>query len=100
VKILGPRRKGSTSRRTARGSARSWKSWRSRVPVRNSARFAGCAGGCRRVGYPVLVRPSYVLGGRAMEICYEDDGLREYMVKAVNVSRITCADRPFPRRRV
>jgi carbamoyl-phosphate synthase large subunit len=30
----------------------------------------------RRVGYPVLVRPSYVLGGRAMEIVYDDDGLQ------------------------
>ena len=40
----------------------------------------------RRIGYPSLVRPSYVLGGRAMEICYDDDGLREYMEKAVNVS--------------
>ncbi|MEW6510482.1 MAG: carbamoyl-phosphate synthase large subunit [Bacteroidota bacterium] len=40
----------------------------------------------RRVGYPVLVRPSYVLGGRAMEICYNDEGLREYMAKAVHVS--------------
>jgi carbamoyl-phosphate synthase large subunit len=40
----------------------------------------------RRVGYPVLVRPSYVLGGRAMEICYSDKGLTEYMGKAVNVS--------------
>ncbi len=40
----------------------------------------------RRVGYPVLVRPSYVLGGRAMEICYNDKGLAEYMGKAVNVS--------------
>jgi carbamoyl-phosphate synthase large subunit len=39
-----------------------------------------------RIGYPVLVRPSYVLGGRAMEICYNDDGLREYMDKAVAVS--------------
>jgi carbamoyl-phosphate synthase large subunit len=39
-----------------------------------------------RVGYPVLVRPSYVLGGRAMEICYGSDGLREYMEKAVHVS--------------
>ena len=28
-------------------------------------------GGCNRIGYPVLVRPSYVLGGRAMEICYD-----------------------------
>jgi carbamoyl-phosphate synthase large subunit len=39
-----------------------------------------------RIGYPVLVRPSYVLGGRAMEICYNDEGLREYMQRAVNVS--------------
>jgi carbamoyl-phosphate synthase large subunit len=39
-----------------------------------------------RVGYPVLVRPSYVLGGRAMEICYDDEGLREYIEKAVDVS--------------
>ncbi|HEV8128560.1 MAG TPA: carbamoyl-phosphate synthase large subunit, partial [Candidatus Eisenbacteria bacterium] len=34
-----------------------------------------------RVGYPVLVRPSYVLGGRAMEIVYSDDGLRDYLVR-------------------
>jgi carbamoyl-phosphate synthase large subunit len=39
-----------------------------------------------RVGYPVLVRPSYVLGGRAMEICYDDAAVTEYMGKAVNVS--------------
>ncbi len=39
-----------------------------------------------KVGYPVLVRPSYVLGGRAMEICYSDNSLREYMAKAVFVS--------------
>ena len=32
-----------------------------------------------RIGYPALVRPSYVLGGRAMEIVYEDDGLRTAM---------------------
>lgn len=39
-----------------------------------------------KIGYPVLVRPSYVLGGRAMEICYEVNALREYMRKAANVS--------------
>ena len=39
-----------------------------------------------RIGYPVLVRPSYVLGGRAMEICYDDAALREYMAQAVHVS--------------
>jgi len=35
------------------------------------------------VGYPVLVRPSYVLGGRAMEIVYDDEDLKKYMEKAV-----------------
>ena len=32
-----------------------------------------------RIGYPALVRPSYVLGGRAMEIVYDDDGLARAM---------------------
>ena len=36
-----------------------------------------------RIGYPVLVRPSYVLGGRAMEIVYDDAGLSFYMRNAV-----------------
>jgi carbamoyl-phosphate synthase large subunit len=40
-----------------------------------------------RIGYPVLVRPSYVLGGRAMEIVYEEAGLEVYMREAVRVSR-------------
>ena len=39
-----------------------------------------------RIGYPVLVRPSFVLGGRAMEIVYTDDDLRRYMRAAVAVS--------------
>ena len=39
-----------------------------------------------QIGYPVLVRPSYVLGGRAMEICYNNASLREYMKKAVEAS--------------
>jgi carbamoyl-phosphate synthase large subunit len=38
------------------------------------------------IGYPVLVRPSYVLGGRAMDIVYSDDELREYIEEAVRVS--------------
>jgi carbamoyl-phosphate synthase large subunit len=38
------------------------------------------------IGYPVLVRPSYVLGGRAMRIVYDDTDLREYMREAVQVS--------------
>ncbi len=40
-----------------------------------------------KIGYPVLVRPSYVLGGRAMEIVYDEKGLDVYMQEAVRVSR-------------
>ena len=40
----------------------------------------------KSIGYPVLVRPSYVLGGRAMEIVYDEESLIEYMEKAVKVS--------------
>ncbi len=43
-----------------------------------------------RIGYPVLVRPSYVLGGRAMEIVYDEPTLRDYFTRAVRVSE----DRP------
>jgi carbamoyl-phosphate synthase large subunit len=39
-----------------------------------------------RVGYPVVIRPSYVLGGRAMEIVYDRSGLHRYMREAVRVS--------------
>jgi len=38
------------------------------------------------IGYPIVVRPSYVLGGRAMEIVYNDDELNQYMQSAVDVS--------------
>jgi carbamoyl-phosphate synthase large subunit len=44
----------------------------------------------RRIGYPVLVRPSYVLGGRAMVIAYDEDTVRRYMREAVVFSQ----DRP------
>ncbi|QCT93657.1 carbamoyl-phosphate synthase large subunit [Caminibacter mediatlanticus TB-2] len=39
-----------------------------------------------KIGYPVLVRPSYVLGGRAMRIVYNENELKEYMDEAVSVS--------------
>jgi len=39
-----------------------------------------------RIGYPLMVRPSYVLGGRAMEIVHDEEMLREYLRKAVDVS--------------
>jgi carbamoyl-phosphate synthase large subunit len=38
------------------------------------------------IGYPVLVRPSYVLGGRAMDVVYGDEELKEYIEEAVRVS--------------
>jgi carbamoyl-phosphate synthase large subunit len=40
----------------------------------------------REVGFPLVVRPSYVLGGRGMEVVFNEDDLREYMVEAVKVS--------------
>ena len=40
----------------------------------------------RRVGYPVLVRPSYVLGGRAMHIVYDEASLRSYFVRAMEAA--------------
>ncbi|PIU42421.1 MAG: carbamoyl phosphate synthase large subunit [Candidatus Omnitrophica bacterium CG07_land_8_20_14_0_80_42_15] len=39
-----------------------------------------------RIGYPVIVRPSYVLGGRAMEIVYDEESLERFMGKAMEVS--------------
>jgi len=39
-----------------------------------------------RIGYPVVVRPSYVLGGRAMRIVYDEKGIREFMASAIIVS--------------
>ncbi len=39
-----------------------------------------------KIGYPVLVRPSYVLGGRAMRIVYDENSLNEFMKQAIDVS--------------
>ena len=46
----------------------------------------GALDAAHKLGYPVLVRPSYVLGGRAMQIIYSDEELRSYMDEAVEVS--------------
>jgi len=43
--------------------------------------------GANRVGYPVLVRPSYVLGGRAMVIAYDDEAVLRYMSTAIEYSQ-------------
>ncbi len=45
----------------------------------------------RGIGYPVMVRPSYVLGGRGMEVVYDDESMAEYMNAAVGVT----PDRPI-----
>ncbi|MFQ5989176.1 MAG: carbamoyl-phosphate synthase large subunit [Candidatus Methylomirabilales bacterium] len=50
------------------------------ISVSEAARIA------KQVGYPVLVRPSYVLGGRAMDIVYDDASLLDYMERAVEAS--------------
>ncbi|MDD4084175.1 MAG: carbamoyl-phosphate synthase large subunit [Acidaminococcaceae bacterium] len=47
----------------------------------------GALEAAKKVGYPVMVRPSYVLGGRAMEIVYNDKELKHYMTSAVKASR-------------
>ena len=44
-----------------------------------------------KIGYPVMVRPSYVLGGRGMEVVYDDDAMSDYMKAAVGVT----PDRPI-----
>jgi carbamoyl-phosphate synthase large subunit len=51
--------------------------------VRNADEAIGVA---ERIGYPVLVRPSYVLGGRAMEIVYDNESLLHYLTTAVKAS--------------
>jgi carbamoyl-phosphate synthase large subunit len=48
--------------------------------------LAQAMGVVKRVGYPVLVRPSYVLGGRGMEIVYDDASMEEYFERAIRAS--------------
>ncbi len=65
---------------------------RLRQPANGMARNAAEAFQiARQIGYPVLVRPSYVLGGRAMQIVYDDETLDRYMTDAVEAS----PDRPI-----
>lgn len=53
---------------------------------RTATSVEGAVAIASEIGYPVLVRPSYVLGGRAMEIVYKEEELLNYMTNAVNVN--------------
>ncbi len=60
------------------------------IPTPPNGSATGIEGACevaRRIGYPVLVRPSYVLGGRAMVIAYDEETVRRYMREAVVFSQ-------------
>ena len=60
------------------------------APGAMAASIEEAVAGANRVGYPVLVRPSYVLGGRAMVIAYDEETVTRYMKEAVEYSQ----DRP------
>ncbi len=60
-------------------------------PSGTATSYEEAASIAQRIGFPVLVRPSYVLGGRAMVICYDLKTLESYMDEAVDVSQ----DRPI-----
>ena len=55
-------------------------------PNRTARDEEGAVSLADEIGYPLVVRPSYVLGGRAMEIVYNEEDLRRYMTDAVSVS--------------
>jgi carbamoyl-phosphate synthase large subunit len=55
-------------------------------PNRTARTEDGALAAAKEIGYPVIVRPSYVLGGRAMEIVHAETDLRRYMREAVKVS--------------
>ena len=56
-------------------------------PENRTARdLQGAVFAAREIGYPVLVRPSYVLGGRAMEIVYDEDRMKQFVNQAIEVS--------------
>ncbi len=55
-------------------------------PNASTTRFEEARRIAERIGYPVVVRPSFVLGGRAMEIVYDESSLDRYMAEAVDAS--------------
>jgi len=58
-----------------------------RQPANGTARtLAEAKAVAERIGYPVVIRPSYVLGGRAMRIVHDHEGLERYLIEAVSVT--------------
>ena len=76
----------STAPRTASASTRCSRSSAAKRPAGPGAQRRRGASVAERIGYPVLVRPSYVLGGRAMQIVQDVEALRNYMRFAVKAS--------------
>ena len=96
-----PRPIRSTWPRTASASS-SWcgDSGSSSRPTRTARNEEQAVLLAREVGYPLVVRPSYVLGGRAMEIVFNEEDLRAYMgARGAGLQRQPGAARPLPRRR-
>jgi len=57
-------------------------------PSASALRYEEARRIAERIGYPVVVRPSFVLGGRAMEIVYDEPALARYMTEAVEASAV------------
>jgi carbamoyl-phosphate synthase large subunit len=56
--------------------------WQKVTSLDNAKRFA------QQIGYPVLVRPSYILSGAAMNVAYDDNSLQEYLLQAAEISPV------------
>ena len=80
--ILGTPTRPSTWPRIASASGCSRRSWGSVVRRGRSCRSREALDAVHEIGYPALVRPSYVLGGRAMRVCYDGDQLEAAMAAA------------------
>ena len=82
-----PSRRRSTWPRTAASSAGCWQLVGLPAPQHGLATsFEQAKQVADSIGYPVLVRPSYVLGGRGMEIVYDEAGLSTYIAKATDIA--------------
>lgn len=55
--------------------------WKSFIDISSALKFA------KKVGYPVLIRPSYVLSGQAMNLCYNEKELKSFINKAVEINK-------------